>query len=110
MAKRVVVWGTGFVGKLVIPEILRHPGFELVGVGVSNPAKVGKDVGEICSLDPVGVAVDVAPVGKLPRAVTLSEIKAKPSFNDFALVRISRLSVMPVTDRQWAEIEKMSRS
>ena len=35
--KRVVVWGTGFVGKLVIPEILRHPRFELVGVGVSNP-------------------------------------------------------------------------
>jgi hypothetical protein len=37
MTKRVVVWGTGFVGKLVIPEILPHPGFELVGVGVSNP-------------------------------------------------------------------------
>ena len=55
MAKRVVVWGTGFVGKLVIAEIVRHPGFELVGVGVSNPDKVGRDVGEICGLDPVGV-------------------------------------------------------
>ena len=30
-AKRVVVWGTGFVGRMVIPEILRHPAFELVG-------------------------------------------------------------------------------
>ena len=30
-----IVWGTGFVGKLVIPEIVRHPEFELVGVGVS---------------------------------------------------------------------------
>jgi len=45
VAKRVVVWGTGFVGKLVIPGILRHPAFELVGVGVSTPAKVGRDVG-----------------------------------------------------------------
>src|SRR5438045_6192351 len=56
MAKRVVVWGTGFVGKLVIPEIVPHPGFDLVGVGVSNPEKVGKDVGEICGVDPVGLA------------------------------------------------------
>jgi hypothetical protein len=55
MAKRIVVWGTGFVGKLVIPEIIRHPEFELVGVGVSNPAKVGKDVGAICGIDPVGI-------------------------------------------------------
>jgi hypothetical protein len=55
MAKRVVVWGTGFVGKLVIPEILPHPGFELVGVGVSNPGKVGQDVGTICGIDPIGL-------------------------------------------------------
>src|ERR1700677_4532543 len=55
MAKRVVVWGTGFVGKMVIAEIVRHPLFELVGVGVSNPDKVGKDAGEICGLGPLGV-------------------------------------------------------
>ena len=54
--KRVVVWGTGFVGRMVIPEILRHPAFELVGVGVQNPAKVGRDIGEICGIDPVGLA------------------------------------------------------
>ena len=50
MTKRIVVWGTGFVGKMVIPEIVKHPLFELVGVGVSNPDKVGRDVGEICGL------------------------------------------------------------
>jgi len=54
-ATRVVVWGTGFVGRLVIPEIVRHPAFELVGVGVSNPAKVGRDAGDICGIGPVGV-------------------------------------------------------
>jgi len=54
--KRVVVWGTGFVGRMIIPEVLRHPDFDLVGVGVSNPDKVGKDVGAICGIDSVGLA------------------------------------------------------
>ena len=52
--------------------------------------------------------VDVAPVSKLPRPVTLAEIKADPAFKDFPLVRISRLSVMPVSDAEWARIEKMA--
>jgi 2,4-diaminopentanoate dehydrogenase len=52
---RVVVWGTGFVGRMVIPEILRHPRFELVGVGVHDPAKAGRDVGEICGVGAVGM-------------------------------------------------------
>ncbi|MGN6162629.1 MAG: diacylglycerol kinase, partial [Marmoricola sp.] len=55
MTKRVVVWGTGVVGTMVIAEIMKSPAFELVGVGVSNPAKVGKDAGEICGIDPTGV-------------------------------------------------------
>jgi len=54
--KRVVVWGTGFVGRMIIPEVLRHPHFDLVGVGVSNPDKVGKDVGAICGIDSVCLA------------------------------------------------------
>ena len=52
--------------------------------------------------------VDVGPLRKLARPVTLAEIKADPAFKDFALVRISRLSVMPVSDAEWARIEKMS--
>ena len=52
--------------------------------------------------------VDVGPVKKLARPVTLKEIKADPSFKDFALVRISRLSVMPVSDAEWARIESMA--
>lgn len=62
--------------------------------------------------DPSGKAavVDIAPVRKLSRAVTLKEIKADRSFKDFPLVRISRLSVMPVTDDEWARIEKMAGS
>jgi len=52
--------------------------------------------------------VDVAPVSKLPRAVALAEIKADAAFKDFPLVRISRLSVMPVSDTEWKRIEKMA--
>jgi predicted RNA-binding protein with PUA-like domain len=52
--------------------------------------------------------VDVAPVEKLPRPVTLAEIKADAAFKDFPLVRIARLSVMPVTDTEWTRIEKMA--
>src|SRR5476649_331759 len=53
--------------------------------------------------------VDIGPVKKLARPVTLAEIKADPAFKTFALVRISRLSVMPVTDAEWKRIEGMSR-
>ena len=55
-------------------------------------------------------AVDVAPVEKLPRPVTLAEIKANASFKNFPLVRISRLSVMPVSDGEWDAIERMAET
>lgn len=55
MAKRVAVWGTGFVGRMVIAEIARHPEFTLVGVGVHDQAKVGRDAGEIAGTGPLGV-------------------------------------------------------
>jgi predicted RNA-binding protein with PUA-like domain len=60
--------------------------------------------------DPAGklAVVDIAPVRKLKRPVTLKEIKAEPAFKDFPLVRISRLSVMPVTEAEWNRIESMS--
>jgi len=52
--------------------------------------------------------VDIGPVQKLRRPVTLAEIKADPAFGTFPLVRIARLSVMPVTDAEWARIERMA--
>lgn len=58
---------------------------------------------------PVAV-VDIGPVRKLARPVTLAEIKRDPAFKSFALVRISRLSVMPVGDAEWRRIEKLATS
>ncbi len=54
--------------------------------------------------------VEVGAEKKLTRPVTLAEIKADRAFAEFPLVRMSRLSVMPVTDAEWARIEKISRS
>ena len=55
MAYKLIVWGTGFVGKMVIRELAKHPNFELAGVIVSDPAKAGKDAGEIAGIGPIGV-------------------------------------------------------
>ena len=52
--------------------------------------------------------VDVIPVAKLPRPVSLEAIKADPTFSDWELVRISRLSVMPVPEPIWKKILKMA--
>lgn len=54
--------------------------------------------------------VDLVPMKKLARPVTLAQIKADKRFADFALTYMPRLSVMPVTDTQWKWIEKMSSS
>lgn len=54
-------------------------------------------------------AVDVGPVRKLASPVTLAAVKADKAFAAFPLVRMSRLSVMPVSDEEWTRIEKMSR-
>lgn len=54
--------------------------------------------------------VDIVPDRRLARPVTLAEIKGDKAFASFPLVRMSRLSVMPVTDEEWDRIEKLSRS
>ena len=51
--------------------------------------------------------VDLVPVKTLAAPVTLAAVKADPRFADFALTRIPRLSVMPVTEQQWNWILKM---
>jgi predicted RNA-binding protein with PUA-like domain len=53
------------------------------------------------AVNPKGVTVDLAAVRRLPSPVALATIKADPRFADFALVRIGRLSVMPVPEALW---------
>lgn len=78
-------------------------GLEIVGI-----AKV---VGEsfLDPTDPAGrfVAVEFAPVRKLPRPVTLAEIKATPALAGMRMLRQFRLSVTPITDDEWETIRRM---
>jgi predicted RNA-binding protein with PUA-like domain len=53
------------------------------------------------------VCVDMKTVGPMPRPVTLAAIKADPKFADLALVRLSRLSVVPVSKLHWDRICRM---
>jgi len=58
--------------------------------------------------DPKLAVVDLKPRERLPRPVTLAEIKATRRFQDFELVRMGRLSVMPVSNSRWQELKKMA--
>ena len=58
--------------------------------------------------DPKHVVIDLKVVRALPEPVTLAEIKADPAFAEFALVKNSRLSVMPVPPRLWARLLAMA--
>jgi len=79
------------------------------GLAVVGVAKVVRTAFPDAS-DPAGrfVAVELAPVRALKRAVTLAEMKAEPALADMAMVRQSRLSVSPVSDAEWAVILRMA--
>lgn len=55
------------------------------------------------------VVIDLKAGKKLARPVTLDEIKKSEAFRDFDLVRLPRLSVMPVSDAQWTRLMAMSK-
>ena len=55
MAHRVIQWTTGNVGRRALRAIVEHPELELVGVYAFSSDKVGKDAGELCEIEKVGV-------------------------------------------------------
>lgn len=55
MSRRVVVWGTGNVGRPALRAVAAHRDLELAGVVVANPAKVGRDAGTLAGTAPLGV-------------------------------------------------------
>jgi len=52
---RIIQWTTGNVGKSSVHAIATNPTLELVGCYAWSPEKVGRDVGELCGIDPLGV-------------------------------------------------------
>lgn len=55
MTYRVVQWTTGNVGKSSVRAIAANPTLELVGCYAWSPEKVGRDVGELCGIEPLDV-------------------------------------------------------
>lgn len=55
------------------------------------------------------VVIDLKAGKKFARPVTLDEIKKSEAFRDFDLVRLPRLSVMPVSDTQWTKLMAIAR-
>ena len=84
-----------------------HTGDEKSVVGVARAA----DAAYVDPADAAGklYAVDVVPVKKLRNPVTLAAVKADKAFASFPLVRMARLSVMPVSDEEWERIERMGK-
>ena len=60
--------------------------------------------------DPTWFAVELKAVEPLPRPVTLAELKANKALAGMALLRIGRLSVTPVTKKEWDTIREMASS
>lgn len=85
-----------------------HTGKEKAIVGEMRV--VGGPVQEPGSDDPRSVVVEVEPVKALKRPVSLAEIKEDALLADWDLVRLPRLSVMPVTEAQWRRVEELGRA
>ncbi|GAA3226733.1 hypothetical protein [Actinocorallia longicatena] len=68
MTYRVIQWTTGVVAREAIAGIIGHPDLELVGAWVHSPDKDGRDVGELCGREPLGVTAtrDAAALLALP--------------------------------------------
>src|SRR3954463_12352193 len=74
-----------------------NEGTEIVGI-----AKVVKEAYQDPTTDDdAWVVVDLKPVKKLKKPVTLAQVKADKRLSEMALVRLGRLSVQPVTDEEW---------
>jgi predicted RNA-binding protein with PUA-like domain len=84
-----------------------HTGNEKAVIGVARA--VGDAYPDPKDKAGKAAVVDVAPLRALERPVTLAEIKASKAFAAFPLTRLPRLSVMPVSDAEWKEIERMAR-
>lgn len=83
-----------------------HTGQERAVVGVAEV--VSYPYPDPRADDPRYVVVDVRARERLPRPVTLAEIKRDPAFAGWELVRLPRLSVLPVSEAHWQRIISLS--
>ena len=86
--------------------LVYHTGEEKAIVGIAEVASAA--YADPKQNDPRLAVFDLKPKRKLARAVGLAEVKANEKLKDFELVRMARLSVMPVNDLVWKILMKMA--
>jgi predicted RNA-binding protein with PUA-like domain len=89
------------------PILIYHTGDEKAAVGVARA--LSGSYADPSNKDPKLLVVDIEAVKPLPRPVTLAEVKANKKLANFDLVRLSRLSIMKVSDDQWKILEGMAK-
>lgn len=82
-----------------------HTGGEKAVVGSARVARAAYP--DPKAKDPRRLVVDLEPAGRLARPVPLAELRAVPAFADSPLLRQPRLSVVPLTPRQWNALAKI---
>jgi predicted RNA-binding protein with PUA-like domain len=88
--------------------LIYHTGDEKAAVGIARALSGAYPDPE--KKDPKLLVVDIEAAKSLPRPVTLAEVKANKKLANFDLVRLSRLSIMKVSDEQWEVMEGMAKS
>jgi predicted RNA-binding protein with PUA-like domain len=87
--------------------LIYHTGDEKAAVGIARALSGAYPDPE--KKDPKLLVVDIEAVKPLRRPVTLAEVKANKKLANFDLVRLSRLSIMKVSDDQWETMEGMAK-
>lgn len=88
--------------------LVYHTGAERAAVG-SAEVRTGAYPDPAVN-DPRLVVVEVTPRGRLPRPVSLAELRAEPVFAGSPLLRQGRLSVVPLTEEQWGRVLALGRA
>ncbi len=86
--------------------LIYHTGDEKAVVGLARVTSAAYP--DPKAKDPKLVVVELKPAKRLKRPVILAAIKAEPEFQDLALVRMPRLSVVPATAAQWKKLLEMA--
>jgi predicted RNA-binding protein with PUA-like domain len=87
--------------------LIYHTGDEKAVVGTARVTKPAYP--DPKQKDPKLVVVDLRAGDRVPAPVPLSVIKSDPLFQDLALVRMPRLSVVPATAAQWKRLLQLAR-
>ncbi len=95
------------LGEMAVGDqvLIYHTGDEKAAVGLARVVRAAYS--DPKASDPKLVVVELEAGHPLPKPVTLAAVKADPAFADLALVRMGRLSVVPVKPEQWKRLLAM---